>query len=70
MEYKVTEKCSYPLEFRTEDLLAESAFKPIEIAHVIAFAVPVSKGDPYITYIYKNIFKEFLEDTTCVISSG
>ena len=46
LEYKVTEKSSYPLELRTEDLLAESAFKPIEIAHVIAFAVPVSKGDP------------------------
>ena len=46
LECKVTEESSYPLEFRTGDSLAESAFKPIEIAHVIAFAVPVSKGDP------------------------
>jgi hypothetical protein len=46
LEGKVTEKSSYPLEFRTEDSLAESPSSPIEAAHVIAFAVPVPKGDP------------------------
>ena len=48
LECKVTEKSSYPFEFRAEDSLAESALSPtsIYVAHVIAFAVPVSKGDP------------------------